>query len=48
MLNKPDRREVTVQVEHKGFDIPDTFVVGYGLDHAGKFRNLPHIARLND
>jgi hypoxanthine phosphoribosyltransferase len=46
LLNKPTRREVDVQVEYIGFDIPDEFVVGYGLDFAEKYRNLPFIAVL--
>ena len=43
MLNKPDRREVDVKIDYLGFDIPDEFVVGYGLDYAQKYRNLPYI-----
>ena len=43
LLNKPDRREVDVQIDYLGFDIPDEFVVGYGLDYAQKYRNLPFI-----
>ncbi len=43
MLNKPDRREVDVKIDYLGFDIPDEFVVGYGLDYAQKYRNLPFI-----
>jgi hypoxanthine phosphoribosyltransferase len=46
LLSKPSRRTVDVPVEYVGFDIDDRFVVGYGLDHAGQFRNLPHIAVL--
>ena len=38
LLNKPDRREVEVQIDYLGFDIPDEFVVGYGLDYAQKYR----------
>jgi hypoxanthine phosphoribosyltransferase len=38
-LNKPDRREVEVDVKYTGFDIPDEFVVGYGLDYASNYRN---------
>jgi hypoxanthine phosphoribosyltransferase len=44
LLNKPDRRKVDVEVAYKGFDIPDEFVVGYGLDYAERYRNLPFIA----
>jgi hypoxanthine phosphoribosyltransferase len=44
LLTKPSRREVGVQVDYIGFSIPDHFVVGYGLDYSGQFRNLPHIS----
>ncbi len=47
LLNKPSRRLATVQVEYVGFDIPDEFVVGYGLDYAGRYRNLPCIFALS-
>ena len=43
LLNKPDRREVEVKIDYLGFDIPDEFVIGYGLDYAQKYRNLPYI-----
>ncbi len=43
LLNKPDRREKDVEVDDSGFVIPDVFVVGYGLDYAQKYRNLPYI-----
>jgi len=43
LLNKPDRREAEVVIDYLGFDIPDEFVVGYGLDYAQKYRNLPYI-----
>lgn len=43
LLDKPDRRVVDVDVEYTGFSIPDEFVVGYGLDYAQKYRNLPYI-----
>ena len=46
LLNKPSRREVNVPVDYLGFDIPDKFVVGYGLDFAEIYRNLPYIAVL--
>ena len=46
LLSKPDRRKVDVQVDYNGFVIPDYFVVGYGLDYAGKYRNLPFIGVL--
>jgi len=43
LLDKPDRRVVDVDVDYTGFHIPDEFVVGYGLDYAQKYRNLPYI-----
>ena len=43
LLDKPDRREKDVKVDYVGFEIPDEFVVGYGLDYAQKYRNLPYI-----
>ncbi len=46
MLDKPERREVDVNVDYIGFTIPDAFVVGYGLDYDQKYRNLPCIATL--
>lgn len=46
LLNKPARRELDVQVDYVGFDIPDEFVVGYGLDFDELYRNLPFIAVL--
>ena len=46
LLSKPDRRKVNVTVDYNGFIIPDQFVVGYGLDYAGKYRNLPFIGVL--
>ena len=47
LLSKPSRRKVNVQVEYIGFSIVDRFVVGYGLDYAERYRNLPHIAVLD-
>ena len=43
LLDKPDRRVIDVDVDYTGFEIPDEFVVGYGLDYAKKYRNLPYI-----
>ncbi len=43
LLDKPDRRVTDVHVDYTGFQIPDEFVVGYGLDYAQKYRNLPYI-----
>ena len=47
LLSKPDRRRVEVPVDYQGFEVPDQFVVGYGLDFNQQFRNLPHVALLN-
>jgi hypoxanthine phosphoribosyltransferase len=44
LLDKPSRRRVAVAPEYVGFTIDDHFVVGYGLDHAGQYRNLPYVA----
>ena len=46
LLDKPARRETDVDVEYIGFEIPDQFIVGYGLDYAQKYRNLPYIGVL--
>ena len=46
LLSKPDRREVAVQIDYLGFEIPDVWVVGYGLDYADYYRTLPYIAVL--
>lgn len=43
LLDKPDRRVVDVKVDYTGFQIPDEFVVGYGLDYEQRYRNLPYI-----
>ena len=43
LLDKPDRREVDIDVKYNGFNIPDEFVVGYGLDYDQMYRNLPFI-----
>lgn len=48
LLDKPDRRVVEVKVDYVGFEIPDEFVVGYGLDYAQKYRNLPYIGIVED
>ncbi len=47
LLDKPDRRVVPVELDMTGFVIPDEFVVGYGLDYAQKYRNLPYIGVLS-
>lgn len=44
LLSKPSRREVEIKVDYLGYEIPDAFVVGYGLDYAQRHRNLPYIA----
>ena len=46
LLNKPERRSADVQVHYLGFDIPNEFVVGYGLDYRERYRNLPYIGVL--
>ena len=46
LLSKPDRRVVEVPVDYVGYVIPDKFVVGYGLDYAQKYRNLPYIGEI--
>ena len=43
LLDKPERREVEIPVDYVGFQIPDEFVVGYGIDYAQKHRNLPYV-----
>jgi hypoxanthine phosphoribosyltransferase len=48
LLDKVERREVEVDIDYPGFAIPDVYVVGYGLDHGGLYRNLPHIAVVDD
>ncbi len=46
LLDKPERREKPVRADYVGFEIPDRFVVGYGLDYAQRYRNLPYIGVL--
>jgi hypoxanthine phosphoribosyltransferase len=48
LLSKPSRRKIDVKVEYVGFTIEDKFVVGYGLDYAEQYRNLPDIAVIGD
>jgi hypoxanthine phosphoribosyltransferase len=48
LLTKPDRREVDVPVRYTGFEIPNRFVVGYGLDFAERYRNLPYVGVLDE
>ena len=47
LLDKPERREVDVEVDYQGFRIPDEFVIGYGLDYDQRYRNLPYIGVLS-
>ena len=46
LLDKPSRRQMPVDIDYCGFEIPDEFVVGYGLDYASRYRNLPYIGVL--
>lgn len=46
LLDKPERRKVDIKADYQGFSIPDAFVVGYGLDYAEYYRNLPYIGVL--
>jgi hypoxanthine phosphoribosyltransferase len=48
LLTKPSRRAVELPARYIGFEIPDKFAVGYGLDHAERYRNLPYVAALAD
>jgi len=47
LLTKPDRREVDMPIRYVGFEIPNKFAIGYGLDHAERYRNLPYVAVLH-
>ncbi len=47
LLSKSERRKAKIKIDYLGFEIPNKFVVGYGLDYAGKFRNVPYIFTLN-
>lgn len=46
LLDKPERRKVDVRIDYEGFEVPDKFVVGYGLDYAQKYRELPFVGVL--
>ncbi len=46
LLEKPERRKVDLPIRYSGFEIPNKFVIGYGLDHAERYRNLPYVAVL--
>jgi len=47
-FDKPSRRKVEIEVEYNGIEVPDKFIVGYGLDYAGKYRNLPDVCTLKE
>ena len=47
LLTKPERRQIDVEVRYVGFEIPNRFVIGYGLDFAERYRNLPYVGVLN-
>lgn len=47
-LDKPERRKVDISVDYLGFNVPDEFIVGYGLDYAEMYRNLPYVAALKE
>jgi hypoxanthine phosphoribosyltransferase len=47
LLIKPERRKVDLPTRYVGFEIPNRFAIGYGLDHAERYRNLPYVAALN-
>jgi hypoxanthine phosphoribosyltransferase len=46
LLTKPERRKIELEARYVGFEIPDKFAIGYGLDHAERYRNLPFVAAL--
>jgi hypoxanthine phosphoribosyltransferase len=48
LLTKPERRKVDLPIKYVGFEIPNRFAIGYGLDHAERFRNLPFVAVLQE
>jgi len=48
LLTKPERRKVALPTRYVGFEIPNRFAIGYGLDHAERFRNLPYVAALSE
>ena len=48
LLNKPERRKEDVHAKYLGYDVPDEFLVGYGLDYSERYRNLPHIGILKE
>jgi hypoxanthine phosphoribosyltransferase len=48
LLTKPERQKVDLPIRYVGFEIPNLFAIGYGLDHAERYRNLPYVAALSD
>jgi hypoxanthine phosphoribosyltransferase len=48
LMTKPERREIEVPVRYVGFEIPNRFVIGYGLDYGERYRNLPYVGVLNE
>lgn len=48
LLDKPDRRNVKVHIDYLGFEVPDEFIVGYGLDYAERYRNFPFVGALKE
>ncbi len=48
LLDKPERRKINVLIDYVGFQVPDEFIVGYGIDYAEKYRNLPYVASLKE
>jgi hypoxanthine phosphoribosyltransferase len=47
LLTKPERRKAEVPIRYVGFEIPNRFAIGYGLDHKERWRNLPYVAALD-
>ncbi|MEE9280694.1 MAG: hypothetical protein V3V67_11010 [Myxococcota bacterium] len=48
LLDKPSRREIAIEPDHVGFEVPDRFVVGYGIAYAEQYRDLPYIGIVED
>lgn len=48
LLDKPERRKVEVNIDYKGFEVEDVFIVGYGIDYAERYRNLPYVAYIKE
>lgn len=46
LLDKPSRRKANIRADYCGFEVPDAFVVGYGLDYAEQYRSLPYVGEL--